>query len=64
MVRHAAAVMRGAAETALVIGDLPFLTYASEADAIDLRPAADAGGGGARGEAGGWRSRWPPTSAG
>ena len=33
MVRHAAAVMRGA-ETALVIGDLPFLTYASEADAV------------------------------
>ncbi len=33
MVRHSAAVMRGA-ETALVIGDLPFLTYASEADAV------------------------------
>jgi 3-methyl-2-oxobutanoate hydroxymethyltransferase len=33
MVRHAAAVMRGV-ETALVIGDLPFLTYASEADAV------------------------------
>ncbi|WP_174299531.1 3-methyl-2-oxobutanoate hydroxymethyltransferase [Caulobacter sp. S45] len=33
MVRHSAAVMRGA-EAALVVGDLPFLTYASEADAV------------------------------
>ncbi len=33
MVRHSAAVVRGA-ETALVVGDLPFLTYASEADAV------------------------------
>ncbi len=33
MVRHSAAVMRGVRD-ALVIGDLPFLTYASEADAV------------------------------
>ncbi len=33
MVRHAAAVMRGS-QKALVIADLPFLTYATEADAI------------------------------
>jgi 3-methyl-2-oxobutanoate hydroxymethyltransferase len=33
MVRHAAAVVRGSAG-ALVVGDLPFLTYASEADAV------------------------------
>ncbi len=33
MVRHAAAVVRGADE-ALVIADLPFLTYASTADAV------------------------------
>lgn len=33
MVRHAAAVVRGSTR-ALVIGDLPFLTYASAADAV------------------------------
>src|SRR5579875_3091280 len=33
MVRHSAAVVRGASQ-ALVIADLPFLTYASEADAV------------------------------
>jgi 3-methyl-2-oxobutanoate hydroxymethyltransferase len=33
MVRHAGAVVRGSAN-ALVVGDLPFLTYASEADAV------------------------------
>ena len=33
MVRHSAAVVRGAGN-ALVIGDLPFLTYAGEADAV------------------------------
>jgi 3-methyl-2-oxobutanoate hydroxymethyltransferase len=33
MVRHAAAVVRGA-ENALVIGDLPFLTYATLEDAV------------------------------
>jgi 3-methyl-2-oxobutanoate hydroxymethyltransferase len=34
MVRHAAAVVRGAPE-ALVIGDLPFLTYTNEVQAIE-----------------------------
>ncbi len=33
MVRHAAAAVRGA-ERALVVGDLPFLTYADEASAV------------------------------
>lgn len=33
MVRHAAAVVRGS-ERALVVGDLPFLTYADEASAV------------------------------
>lgn len=33
MVRHAAAVVRGS-ERALIVCDLPFLTYASEADAV------------------------------
>ncbi len=33
MVRHAGAVVRGSSR-ALVVGDLPFLTYASEADAV------------------------------
>jgi len=33
MVRHAGAVVRGSAN-ALIVGDLPFLTYASEADAV------------------------------
>ncbi len=33
MVRHAAAVVRGSSR-ALVVGDLPFLTYGSEADAV------------------------------
>ncbi len=33
MVRHAGAVVRGS-EQALVVGDFPFLTYASEADAV------------------------------
>ena len=33
IVRHAEAVVRGSA-AALVVGDLPFLTYASEADAV------------------------------
>ena len=33
MVRHSAAVVRGS-QRALVIGDLPFLTYASAADAV------------------------------
>jgi 3-methyl-2-oxobutanoate hydroxymethyltransferase len=33
MVRHASAVVRGS-EQALVVGDLPFLTYASVADAV------------------------------
>ncbi|WP_158912552.1 3-methyl-2-oxobutanoate hydroxymethyltransferase [Caulobacter sp. S45] len=33
MVRHSAAVVRGA-EQALVVGDLPFLTYASDAEAV------------------------------
>ena len=33
MVRHAGAVVRGSTN-ALVVGDLPFLTYASEADAV------------------------------
>jgi 3-methyl-2-oxobutanoate hydroxymethyltransferase len=33
MVRHASAVVRGS-ERALVVGDLPFLTYASIADAV------------------------------
>ncbi len=34
MVRHAAAVVRGS-EHALVVGDLPFLTYATQADAME-----------------------------
>jgi 3-methyl-2-oxobutanoate hydroxymethyltransferase len=33
MVRHAGAVVRGS-QQALVVGDLPFLTYASETDAV------------------------------
>ena len=33
MVRHAGAVVRGS-QQALIVGDLPFLTYASEADAV------------------------------
>ncbi|NIJ07538.1 3-methyl-2-oxobutanoate hydroxymethyltransferase [Sphingomonas vulcanisoli] len=33
MVRHAAAVTRGSGD-AMVVGDLPFLTYANEADAV------------------------------
>lgn len=33
MVRHAGAVVRGSSQ-ALVVGDLPFLTYAGEADAV------------------------------
>jgi 3-methyl-2-oxobutanoate hydroxymethyltransferase len=33
MIRHSAAVMRGSSN-ALVVADLPFLTYASEADAV------------------------------
>jgi 3-methyl-2-oxobutanoate hydroxymethyltransferase len=33
MVRHASAVVRGS-KTALVVGDLPFLSYANEADAV------------------------------
>jgi 3-methyl-2-oxobutanoate hydroxymethyltransferase len=34
MIRHAAAVVRGS-ENALVVGDLPFLTYANDAQAIE-----------------------------
>jgi 3-methyl-2-oxobutanoate hydroxymethyltransferase len=33
MVRHAGAVVRGS-QNALIVGDLPFLTYAGEADAV------------------------------
>ncbi len=54
MVRHAGAVVRGSTR-ALVVGDLPFLTYASEADAVASarRLMQDAGVGAVKLEGGG-----------